>query len=74
VLDASTTRDLLHRGRIRQVSLQTKGGQTLVGAPVVIDVARAVPGVFKAPVWAAARAAALVAGLAGLQIVVEQDE
>jgi len=46
----------------------------LIGAPVAIDVAQAVPGVFRAPVWAAACATSLVAGLAGLQIIVEQDE
>ena len=74
VIGARTARDLLHGGHIRQVRLQTRGGQTLIGAPVAIDVAGVVPGVFKAPVWAAACATALVAGLAGLQIVVEREE
>jgi hypothetical protein len=46
----------------------------LIGAPIAIDVAQAVPGVFRAPVWAAVCATSLVARLAGLQIVVEQDE
>jgi hypothetical protein len=73
MLGASTTKDLLRRGSIRQISLQTEGGQTLIGAPVAIDVARAVPGVFKAPAWAAVCATALVAILAGLKIVVERD-
>jgi hypothetical protein len=74
VLGARTTRDLLRQGRVRQISLQTKGGQTLIEAPVAIDVARVVPGVFRAPAWAAVSATALVAGLAGLRIVVERDE
>lgn len=73
VLSAGTTRDLLHQGRIHQVSLQTAGGQALIEAPVSIDVARVVPGVFKAPAWAAVSAAVLVAKLAGIKIVVEQD-
>jgi hypothetical protein len=74
VLGAGTTKDLLRQGHIRQVSLQTEGGETLIGAPVAIDVGRAVPGVFKAPAWAAACATALVAKLVGLKIVVERDD
>ena len=74
VVGSRTARDLLRGGHIRQVRLQTRDGHTLIGAPIAIDVAQAVPGVFRAPVWAAACATSLVARLAGLQIVVEQDE
>ena len=74
VLRTRTARELLRRGRIRQVRIQTRSGQTLVGAPVEIDVAQTVPRVFKAPAWAAAGAISLVARLAGLWIVVERDE
>ena len=74
VIDARTVKELLHRGHIRQVNLQTEGGQILIGAPVTIDVARAVPRVLKAPAWAAIYATALVAKLARLRIVVERVE
>jgi hypothetical protein len=74
VLGGATARELLRRGRVRQVRLQTLGGQTLIGAPVEVDVAQTVPRVFKAPAWAAAGAISLVARVAGLQIVVERDE
>lgn len=74
VLGARTAKELLHSGHVRQISLQTAGGQVLIGAPVEIDVARTVPGVFRAPAWAAVCATTLVARLAGLRIVVEQVE
>ena len=74
VLGAGTARELLRRGRVRRVRLQTRDGQTLAGAPVEIDVARTVPRAFKAPAWAAAGAISLVARFIGLKIVVERDE
>jgi len=74
VLGSATARELLRRGRVRQIRLQTRGGQTLIGAQVEVDVAQAVPRAFRAPAWAAAGAISLVARCAGLRIVVERDE
>lgn len=74
VLSGGTTRELLRQGHIRQVRLQTREGQTLVGARVAIDLAGSVPGILRAPAWAAASATALAAKFVGLEIVVERGD
>ena len=64
----------LPTGDIHQVSLQTRQGKTLIGVPITVGAAEAVPKVLLAPVRAALCATGLVARVAGLKIVVERSE
>jgi hypothetical protein len=65
-------KELIHKGGIRRLSLQTEEGKTLIEVPLFLGVAGAVAGALWAPVWAAIGAVAAL--VVKLRIVVERVE
>ncbi len=65
-------KELLHEGKVRNISLKNADGHTLIEVPLAVGVAGAGAAVLLMPVWAAIGAIAALA--ADLTIVVEKEE
>jgi len=65
-------KELLHEGRVRNISLRDAEGRTLIEVPLAVGVAAGAGAVLLLPVWAAIGAIAALA--ADLTLVVEKEE
>jgi hypothetical protein len=65
-------KELLHEGRVRNISLRDAQGRTLIEVPLAVGVAAGAASVILLPVWAAIGAIAALA--ADLTLVVEKEE